>query len=92
MPGHKSALDEQLVANFNLGKVRQDTHEVATKSDVIATSKRFPAISSGSKNGDFQGETEWRGWESNPRHHDFQSCALPTELPRRGRREPRPEG
>ena len=24
----------------------------------------------------------WRGWESNPRHHDFQSCALPTELPR----------
>jgi hypothetical protein len=27
--------------------------------------------------------TKWRGWESNPRHHDFQSCALPTELPRR---------
>lgn len=26
----------------------------------------------------------WRGWESNPRHHDFQSCALPTELPRLG--------
>ena len=25
---------------------------------------------------------EWRGRESNPRHHDFQSCALPTELPR----------
>ncbi len=27
---------------------------------------------------------KWRGWESNPRHHDFQSCALPTELPRLG--------
>ena len=27
---------------------------------------------------------EWRGPESNWRHHDFQSCALPTELPRRG--------
>ena len=26
----------------------------------------------------------WRGPESNRRHHDFQSCALPTELPRRG--------
>src|SRR5215212_11604522 len=25
----------------------------------------------------------WRGPESNWRHHDFQSCALPTELPRR---------
>ena len=24
----------------------------------------------------------WRGPESNWRHHDFQSCALPTELPR----------
>src|SRR3978361_1953781 len=30
------------------------------------------------------GTFRWRGWESNPRHHDFQSCALPTELPRRG--------
>jgi len=28
----------------------------------------------------------WRGAESNCRHHDFQSCALPTELPRRGRK------
>jgi hypothetical protein len=27
---------------------------------------------------------KWRGPESNWRHHDFQSCALPTELPRRG--------
>ena len=26
---------------------------------------------------------EWRGPESNRGHHDFQSCALPTELPRR---------
>ncbi len=25
---------------------------------------------------------KWRGPESNWRHHDFQSCALPTELPR----------
>jgi DNA-directed RNA polymerase specialized sigma24 family protein len=25
----------------------------------------------------------WRGPESNWGHHDFQSCALPTELPRR---------
>ena len=31
---------------------------------------------------------EWRGWESNPRHHDFQSCALPTELPRLGAAPP----
>ena len=27
--------------------------------------------------------TKWRGPESNRGHHDFQSCALPTELPRR---------
>src|SRR3954451_17768188 len=26
---------------------------------------------------------EWRGPESNRRHHGFQPCALPTELPRR---------
>ena len=26
---------------------------------------------------------EWPGTESNCRHHDFQSCALPTELPGR---------
>ncbi len=32
---------------------------------------------------DVQGKLRWRGWESNPRHHDFQSWALPTELPRR---------
>src|SRR5438132_13331133 len=25
---------------------------------------------------------EWRGPESNRRHHGFQPCALPTELPR----------
>jgi hypothetical protein len=31
------------------------------------------------------GTGEWRGPESNWRHHDFQSCALPTELPRRER-------
>ena len=31
----------------------------------------------------FIGEKKWcRGAESNCRHHDFQSCALPTELPR----------
>ncbi len=28
------------------------------------------------------GIREWRGAESNRRRHDFQSCALPTELPR----------
>src|SRR5881296_2603565 len=28
------------------------------------------------------GFRKWRGPESNWRHHDFQSCALPTELPR----------
>src|SRR3954451_2520717 len=27
---------------------------------------------------------KWRGPESNRRHHGFQPCALPTELPRRG--------
>ncbi len=30
----------------------------------------------------FGPEPGWRGAESNCRHHDFQSCALPTELPR----------
>src|SRR5690349_6904440 len=30
----------------------------------------------------FQTVRRWRGPESNRRHHDFQSCALPTELPR----------
>jgi hypothetical protein len=29
-------------------------------------------------------ESRWRGPESNRRHHGFQPCALPTELPRRG--------
>jgi hypothetical protein len=29
-------------------------------------------------------EARWRGPESNRRHHGFQPCALPTELPRRG--------
>jgi hypothetical protein len=29
--------------------------------------------------------TRWRGPESNRRHHGFQPCALPTELPRPGR-------
>ncbi len=28
---------------------------------------------------------QWRGPESNRRHHGFQPCALPAELPRRGR-------
>ena len=35
----------------------------------------------------FTGEREWcRGAELNCRHHDFQSCALPTELPRHARK------
>src|SRR6185436_3831724 len=33
--------------------------------------------------GDAPQPARWRGPESNWRHHDFQSCALPTELPRR---------
>ena len=33
----------------------------------------------------------WPGAESNCRHHDFQSCALPTELPGRNLRTLRPE-
>ena len=32
------------------------------------------------------GPLEWPGAESNRRHHDFQSCALPTELP--GQKKP----
>ena len=35
---------------------------------------------------------QWRGRDSNPRHHDFQSCALPTELPRLGCAEPLAQG
>ena len=35
---------------------------------------------------------QWRGRESNPRHHDFQSCALPTELPRLGGAAGRADG
>ncbi len=31
-----------------------------------------------------QPASRWRGPESNRRHHGFQPCALPTELPRRG--------
>ena len=30
-----------------------------------------------------RGERWWAGAESNRRHQDFQSCALPTELPAR---------
>ena len=30
-------------------------------------------------------KAEWAGAESNRRHQDFQSCALPTELPARRR-------
>ena len=30
----------------------------------------------------------WPGTESNRRHHDFQSCALPTELPGRNKNRP----
>ena len=38
-------------------------------------------------------DEKWcRGPESNWRHHDFQSCALPTELPRRVRRARRSNG
>ena len=29
-----------------------------------------------------RGFSEWRDRDSNPGHHDFQSCALPTELSR----------
>jgi hypothetical protein len=29
------------------------------------------------KTTDVQGKVKWRGWESNPRHHDFQSQASP---------------
>ena len=32
--------------------------------------------------GENKGEKEWRGTESNRRRRDFQSLALPTELPR----------
>ena len=34
------------------------------------------------EHGAVQGFSWWRGAELNCRHHDFQSCALPTELPR----------
>ena len=34
---------------------------------------------------------EWPGTESNRRHHDFQSCALPTELPGQ-KKTPEPGG
>ena len=35
------------------------------------------------RNAMLRGPPEWRGPESNRRHHGFQPCALPTELPRR---------
>ena len=38
------------------------------------------------------GSEWWRGTESNCRHYDFQSYALPTELPRHGREISRSEG
>ena len=37
------------------------------------------------KSSDFQGFFRWRDPDSNRGHHDFQSCALPTELSRRAR-------
>ena len=35
------------------------------------------------------GQSWWPGTELNRRHHDFQSCALPTELPGRDLEPPR---
>ena len=36
-----------------------------------------------------RGKKKWRGTESNRRRRDFQSLALPTELPRHHIEEPR---
>ena len=45
----------------------------STRATEDAAARRCPAAA------------RWRGPESNRRHHDFQSCALPTELPRQAR-------
>jgi hypothetical protein len=42
-----------------------------------------PPGAGGAKRPDSALRLGWRGPESNWGHHDFQSCALPTELPRR---------
>src|SRR4249919_2818606 len=49
--------------------------------------RRFHARStknkSAAESGALQGLLQWRDPDSNRGHHDFQSCALPTELSRR---------
>ncbi len=54
----------------------EDAGQIAAALDAALAGQRAPERQT----------REWRGWESNPRHHDFQSCALPTELPRLERR------
>src|SRR4051812_45921575 len=46
-------------------------------------SQRPPA--DGTESAAMQVKRKWRDPDSNRGHHDFQSCALPTELSRRGR-------
>ncbi len=45
----------------------------------------FYAFSTYEKTTDLQDFLRWRDPDSNRGHHDFQSCALPTELSRRAR-------
>ena len=54
--------------------------EVLLKSELVEGARRTARGRSRESLG-----REWRGPESNRRHHGFQPCALPTELPRRGR-------
>src|SRR5438105_367514 len=84
------------------GTVVPDPEEVAaTLNDSFRSSSPMPALPAsaliagiasrarGSHHGPRSGPdflAEWRGPESNRRHHGFQPCALPTELPRQAAR------
>ena len=52
--------------------------------DFFDSNDERPAVSRASiesESGNILPETQWPGRELNPRHADFQSAALPTELP-----------
>ena len=67
----------QLAAHRSWARVRT--------GDTRGRDLHFALVSAQSRADSLGRETEWPGRESNPRHADFQSAALPTELPGRYR-------
>ena len=67
------------------GGVRSAVPCAGTSSDVAPMSRMLASVTWPFLSVSCSAEAGWcRGAESNCRHHDFQSCALPTELPRHG--------